>query len=207
MSKPLISCLCPTRNHPTIVKIAIECFKDQTYPNRELILVADEDSPYIEDLIKLTNDNIKLFYAPKGLPIGAIRNISVSHAEGEYIAQWDDDNIHHRDRLTLQYNSIKKNSKQACFLRRVLINDIIKGDKGISSVGRGTESTIVALKKELPRYDDKARIAEDCHARRYFLQHSDKGVVIDEPQLYIYNIHNNNTCEYRHLKSMMDTII
>ena len=137
MNKPLISCLCPTRNHPVIVKTAIECFNNQTYLNKELILVADEDSPYIEDLVKLTNETIKLFYVPKGLPIGAIRNVSVSHAKGEYIAQWDDDNIHHKDRLTLQYNSIKENSKQACFLRRVLINDIVSGDKGISSVGRG----------------------------------------------------------------------
>ena len=206
MNKPLISCLCPTRNHPVIVKTAIECFNNQTYLNKELILVADEDSPYIEDLVKLTNETIKLFYVPKGLPIGAIRNVSVSHAKGEYIAQWDDDNIHHKDRLTLQYNSIKENSKQACFLRRVLINDIVSGDKGISSVGRGTESTIVALKKELPRYDDKARIAEDCHARVYF-RRIGEDVVIDEPQLYTYNIHNNNTCEYRHLKSMIDTII
>ena len=202
----LISCLCPTRNHPVIVKAAIECFNNQTYLNKELILVADEDSPYIEDLVKLTNETIKLFYVPKGLPIGAIRNVSVSHAKGEYIAQWDDDNIHHRDRLKLQYNSIKENSKQACFLKRVLINDIVGGDKGISSVGRGTESTIVALKKELPRYDDKAKIAEDCHARVYF-RRIGEDVVIDEPQLYIYNIHNNNTCEYRHLKSMIDTII
>jgi len=206
LSKPLISCLCPTRNHPTIVKVAIECFNNQTYPNRELILVADEDSPYIEDLIKLTNETIKLFYAPKGLTIGAIRNISVNHAKGEYIAQWDDDNIHHKDRLTLQYNSIKSNSKQACFLRRVLINDLVSGDKGISSVGRGTESTIVALKKELPRYDDEKIIAEDVPARVYFSSIGES-VVIDEPQLYIYNIHNNNTCEYRHLKSMIHTII
>ena len=206
MNRPLISCLCPTRNHPDIVKKVIKCFQSQTYKNKELILVINEDSSYIEEVKKLTTNNVKLFYAPKDSILGAIRNISVDNAKGEYIAQWDDDNTHHKDRLALQYNHVIKFNKQACFLRRVLIHDMITGDKGITKPGRGIESTIVALKKYLPRYDNNTKVAEDLPARIFF-QKDGKSTTLDEPQLYTYNIHNNNTCKYVHLRSMIDTII
>ena len=168
--------------------------------------MANEDNPYIEDIKKFTNDNIKLFFAPKNSIMGAIRNISVDNARGEYIAQWDDDNVHHANRLTAQYNHVKIFDKQACFLRRVLVHDIITGDKGITKPGRGIESTIVALKKDLPRYDNNTQYAEDLPARIFF-QSNGKSATLDEPQLYIYNIHNNNSCKYQHLRSMIDTII
>ena len=206
MNNPLISCLCPTRNHPSIVSRAIECFNNQTYLNRELILVADVDSPYIEFLKQFTSETIKLFYAPKDSILGAIRNISVDNASGEYIAQWDDDNIHHKDRLAQQYYNIKKHNKEACFLKRVLIHDVLNNVKGISRHGRGIESTIVALKKSLPRYDNNTRVAEDLPAKVFFMEHN-KSVTLDEPQLYIYNIHNNNTCKLHHLRDMIDVII
>ena len=202
----LISCLCPTRNHPDIVIRAIRCFQGQTWENKELILVADEDNPYIEDLKKFTSENIKLFYAPKGSILGAIRNISVDNAKGEYIAQWDDDNIHHKDRLLMQYNAIIHSKKEACFLKRVLIHDMINGNKGISKAGRGIESTIVALKSALPKYNPNTKIAEDLPARIFFMSNG-RGIIINEPQLYIYNIHDNNTCEKRNLRSMMDIVI
>jgi len=204
--QPLISCLCPTRNKPEMVSVAVDCFNNQTYPNKELILVSNEFNPYIEDIKKFTNKNIKLFYAPENTALGAIRNISVDNANGEYIAQWDDDNIHHENRLQIQYQSLKQSNKQACFLKRVLINDMVSKKKGISKVGRGVESTILVLKKSLPRYDDNIKVGEDVFARHFF-QSNGRSVVIDEPRLYVYNIHDNNTCQYIHLKSMMDTVV
>ena len=116
MNNPLISCLCPTKNHPNIVKKAIDCFNNQTYPNKELILVTDELNPYLKELEKFTlkkfgckivpSDNIKLFCAPHGTKIGGLRSISVEKASGEYVATWDDDDVHHRDRITTQYKAI-----------------------------------------------------------------------------------------------------
>ena len=82
---PLVSCLCPTKSHPKILKRAIDCFNDQTYEKKELILVSNEFNPYIEDVKRFTNKNIKLFSVPEGMALGAIRNISVSNANGEYI--------------------------------------------------------------------------------------------------------------------------
>ena len=128
------------------------------------------------------------------------------NAKGEYIAQWDDDNVHHKNRLTWQYNSIKKHNKEACFLQRVLVHDMLNGDKGISKSGRGIESTIVALKKDLPRYNNNTKVAEDLPAKVFFIKHG-KSVILDEPQLYVYNFHENNTCRQEHLRDIIDVII
>ena len=200
--QPLISCLCPTRNNPNIVKKAIKAFEKQTYDNKELILVIDEGSKYEESIKSFTKENIKLFYAPKGITLGDIRNISVENASGKYIAQWDDDNTHCKNRLEIQYNAIETHKKKACFLQRVLINDTISGKKGISNFGRGIESTIVALKSSLPKYPSIG-VGEDVIPRKYFTAIS-QVVYLDKPHLYTYNIHNNNTCEYKHLKTMLE---
>ena len=203
---PLISCLCPTRNKPSIVKNAIKYFKNQIYPNKELILVTDEKNPYIEDLKKLTSENIKLFYAPHKSTIGTLRNISIDNANGEYVATWDDDDVHHEDRIFVQYHAMKGSRKEACYLRRVLVNDVITGDKGISKDWRGMEGSMVALKSKIPRYDDTKTIAEDSPIKRFFVSNH-KSIIINEPHLYVYNFHSNNTCKHEHLKAIIDVII
>ena len=43
ISLPLISCICITRNRPGYLSKAIVCFKQQTYPNKELVILYEED--------------------------------------------------------------------------------------------------------------------------------------------------------------------
>ena len=204
---PLISCLCPTKNKPSIVKDAVKCFKEQTHPNKELILVTDEKNPHIEYLKSIVCENIKLVYALHKTPIGALRNISVDNASGEYVAIWDDDDIHHKDRLQTQFDVLAKSiGKEACFLRRVLFHDINSGDKGILKKWWGNEASMLALKSAVPRYDNTLAIAEDTPVKVFFLKRG-KGIIISEPQLYVYRFHGNNTCEQRHLRDTIDTII
>jgi glycosyltransferase involved in cell wall biosynthesis len=203
---PLISCLCPTKNKPSMVKNAVDRFKSQTYINKELILVTDEKNPYIKDLEAFVGENIKLILAPHGVNIGALRKISVENASGEYIATWDDDDIHHKDRLRIQYEAITSSNKKACFLKRLLIHDTITGDKGISKDWHGVEGSMLALKSDVPEYDVRMRIAEDGPSKRYFVAY-DRAVVIDEPQLLIYRYHEDNTCNRANLLHMIDTII
>ena len=207
MNKPLISCLCPTKNKPSIVKDAIRCFNNQTYPNKELILVTNEENPHLQFLKDSVCDNIKLIYAPVATVLGELRNISVDNASGEYVAIWDDDDIHHNDRLELQYNALMRvKGKEACFLQKVLFHDLNSGDKGILKTWWGNEASMLALKSGMPRYNDTLAIAEDTPVKVFFFT-SGKGIMINEPQLYIYRFHGNNTCEQQHLRATIDTII
>jgi len=202
----LISCLCPTKNHPSIVINAIMDFKKQSWKNKELVLVTDEKSEYKEILKYFECENIKLFLAPHGSTIGALRNITMDKARGEYVATWDDDDGHHKDRLKIQHESILKSGKKACYLKKVLVHDTITGDKGISKNWRGMEGSMLALKSIVPKYNEAKNITEDTPIKNF---HATNGHVtlIDEPQLYTYRFHDNNTCQRRHLLKIIDTII
>tara|TARA_R110002167_G_scaffold166716_1_gene363819 strand:+ start:14 stop:655 length:642 start_codon:yes stop_codon:yes gene_type:complete len=207
-TNPLISCLCPTKNDLSMVRTAIDCFNKQTYPNKELILVTDETNPFLEILETFVSDDIKLFKAPRGSVIGKLRNISVDNANGKYIATWDDDDISFNDRLTEQYNSIIKSGKEVCYLTNTLIKDNISNIVGLSRRGLCIDCTMFALKKTFPRYNDEASYpnVEDVPVKKHYIK---KGQIIwlNKPHLYLYNIHEKNTCAYTIQKKWIDIII
>ena len=206
--QPLISCLCPTKNDPSMVKKAIECFNDQTYPNKELILVTDEKNPYLSFLNSVVSDNIKLVTAPHGSVIGKLRNISVDNANGEYIATWDDDDVSFKKRLEEQYNAIKKSGKEVCYLTNTIIKDNITNAVGLSKIGMCVDCTMLALKSTFPRYDSKASYpnVEDVPVKKHYIKNN-QVQWLDKPHLYVYNIHGKNTCAYNIQKNWIDTII
>ena len=208
MNKPLISCLCPTKNNPEMVKVAIDCFNNQTYPNKELILVADEKNPYMEDLEKFTKENIKLFHAPYRTPIADLRNISVKHASGKYIATWDDDDIHHSKRLTSQYETIVKSGKEVCYLTNSIIKDTIENVIGLSKYSTCMDCTMLALRDNFPKYSNPLpqNSCGDVFIRKHYSS-KNQVVFLEKPHLYIYNIHETNTCNYFHQKNWIDIVI
>lgn len=88
MNSPLVSCLCLTRSRPEWLRKALECYRAQTWPNRELIIVADRD----EDLGGIDFDWPDIKYVPTGpRVVGAKRNIGIGYADGEVVVHWDDD--------------------------------------------------------------------------------------------------------------------
>src|SRR5665213_1372941 len=103
---PLISCLMVTRNRFDFAKTSIQCFQNQTYPKKELVIV--EHAPKNEllaDYVRaLADPRIKLFrVATAETTLGEVRNYSVECAIGHYIAIWDDDDLFDPLRLELQY--------------------------------------------------------------------------------------------------------
>jgi len=98
--QPLVSCIMPTYNRRAFIGLALSCFRDQTYPNRELIVIDDGTDP-IADLVREC-PSVRYFRIPSRLPIGAKRNRACAEARGELIAHWDDDDWYGEDRLERQ---------------------------------------------------------------------------------------------------------
>src|SRR4051812_35378998 len=124
------------------------------------------------------------------LPLGLLRNIAVAQAKGNIVCQWDDDDLHHRDRLAVQVRALYGGRVSAVFLKRWLI--WLPAQQLFSISGpRIWEGSLLAWKKGLPRYQPIRR-AEDtlfvdalCKTNRIGL--------LDIPHLYCYTIHGNNT--------------
>ena len=109
---PLISVLIPTYNVEKYVSEAIESICNQTYINLEIIVVDDcsTDSTFkiLTDLA--THDKrIKLFRNKENLGIVGALNLALTHANGEFIARMDGDDISLPCRIGILYNYLASN--------------------------------------------------------------------------------------------------
>lgn len=82
-----VSMVMPTKNRARYVPIAIRCFLQQTYPDKELIIIDDGS-----ELLTIPNDDrIRYIKLENNTPTGTKRNIGVETANGEIIGNCDDD--------------------------------------------------------------------------------------------------------------------
>jgi glycosyltransferase involved in cell wall biosynthesis len=131
MTTPLVSCLCVTEKRVTQLERSIDCFMNQSYENKEMIIIYREnDLDTLRFISKLLDVRIKIFCALPGteLTLGALRNFSVDKSSGDYFIQWDDNAWHHKDRIKLQMESIFSFAREASVLTNILLFD--SGNKG-----------------------------------------------------------------------------
>ena len=204
---PKVSCLMVTKDRLDLVKTATVCFQNQTYPNKELVIVCDSKDGVAEYIGKLQDPNIVLFQLPpKARTLGDLRNFSIDRSTGDLITQWDDDDWYHPSRLSIQYNHLKSSNSDACLLGQWLMAWPDTGRYGISNVREdGWEGTMLAKKSVVPRYQNLRKFEDTEMMERLFK--TSKVHVITDPDyyfLYIYLVHGNNTWDSDHFKVMFD---
>jgi hypothetical protein len=99
-SQPLVSCIMPTYNRRPFIPLALARFREQSYPNRELIIV-DDGTDAIGDLVR-HEPAVRYVRLDRRTTIGAKRNLACARARGEIVAHWDDDDWYSVDRLARQ---------------------------------------------------------------------------------------------------------
>lgn len=100
---------------------AIKCFKAQTYPYKELIIV-NNASNHLEASgfnIKAEQD-IFLIDTPFGLSSGMARNYGISAANGRILAQFDPDYWYSPNRLESQVATLAENNAHIAVLSETL---------------------------------------------------------------------------------------
>jgi len=123
--EPLISCIMPTADRRVFVPQAIQCFLQQDYANRELIVV-DDGTDLIADLMP-PDPRLRYVRLEGKHTIGAKRNLACQEAKGEIIVHWDDDDWMANWRLSYQVASLLKDQADLCGLDKVLHYDIKSG--------------------------------------------------------------------------------
>jgi glycosyltransferase involved in cell wall biosynthesis len=103
---PLVSCLMVSRGDAFPARFAIDCYRTQTYPNRELVIVCDRPNSELSSLVSALGDpSIKYTETPR-MVLGDLRNASVAAASGAVLCQWDDDDLFHPHRLSCQVKAL-----------------------------------------------------------------------------------------------------
>lgn len=105
--KPMLTIITPTNKSKYMDDILLN-FLRQDYPNKELIIILNDDSMDIETYQKKINkiDNIYLFKLPGTATLGACKNYGIKHAHGDYIVMFDDDDYFGEYFLTKAYNAL-----------------------------------------------------------------------------------------------------
>ena len=128
-SWPLVSAICPTRNRPAFLRKAIACLQVQTYPNLELVIVADGDDVQttVSNSLWLDVVNprhaVRYIYLREQMTIGGKRNLACSRSRGEIICHFDDDDWSHPERIASQVQALRVSGKQVTGYHRMIFVD------------------------------------------------------------------------------------
>jgi len=119
----MISCVCLTIPGRTeFLKRAIECFRRQTYKERELVIVADDCASDNERLVRDMPGQARVFCTGR-VTVGTKRNVGCEHARGDVIALWDDDDYSAPHRLEEQAAVLAASGKAVTANYRLYMND------------------------------------------------------------------------------------
>ncbi len=196
-NNPLVSCVMVSRGRTMPARFAIECFLAQTYENRELIIVCDQTEAELAQYVEQLN-NPKIRYialADNQFTLGVLRNIAISQCRGEYVCQWDDDDLSDPMRIHVSLCALQSSGAAACFLsswvmwwpqRNTLFQPRV----------RPWEGSMLAHRDVIPIYPSLAK-AEDTFILRGVVQRHTV-VLVNCPRLYIYAVTGFNTWEQEH---------
>lgn len=116
LKEPKVSCLTVTANRKHLMQRAIRCFQNQTYQNKEIVIIDDGKHDLGELLEPLPADQvnyIKLEKKPENT-LGKLRNRSLEEANGDFLVQWDDDDWYHPDRISVQAQKLMEGYDACC---------------------------------------------------------------------------------------------
>ncbi len=193
--KPLVSALLITKERPGLAMRAVRCFLRQDYFPKELIVIDEGDDRFYLELKKINSPEIKYFRNEKATSLGALRNRAITLANGEYVCQWDDDDLYHPQKISYQLSACQSCDADACFLLR----EILYSRKPLALAISGSrlwEGTMLARKSALSRYP-RMRRGEDYWAVHRLAKRK-RVVILDFPELYIYTYHGDNTWGRNH---------
>jgi len=110
---PLVSVILTTRERPRLLSVALACYRHQTYPNRELIVVDDGDRHPV-DPRAVEGLGGRVIRAAPGTLLGAKLNRGVEQARGAWCQKMDDDDWYAPDFLEAMISAVEQERKKVC---------------------------------------------------------------------------------------------
>ena len=188
-----------TANRARLAARAVACFLAQGWANRELVVVDDGEEDYSPLFKAIPADRIVYHRIEKrpDATLGHLRNLSLDLARGALIAQWDDDDWYHPERLQVQAAALDA-GHDVCLLAGTLMHldsPLWFDHPYVGTLDPGVPGTILHRAKADARYPDERR-GEDT----VFLDNwpRERLAVIDAPHLFIRAFHGSNTWEAQH---------
>jgi hypothetical protein len=200
-----VSCLMVTCNPWSIVRRSVEAFCNQTYQHKELVVVRDpttanEDiGPHIA---ALGRSDINYVRANSRKCLSALRNLAIATAKHDVLANWDDDDIPHPDRLRVQLDVLASDQTSSCFLSECLHYFVTSGEIFVTRNASPLPmhpATAVWRRPASRGYVEEEPVANRAEDTMFFFSLAGAtSIIVGEPHLYLYQFHGNNTYDEAH---------
>jgi glycosyltransferase involved in cell wall biosynthesis len=186
---------------------AIADFAGQTIADKELVIVHDGDPAFDAALRRLCGAHAlraTIERVPEGEPLGALRNRSLALAQGEVVAQWDDDDRNHPARLALQLDALRTRGAVAAFATEQIHWFAERGLAWWEDWSSDpppldfVQGTLVARRAALPRYPEMARGEDSALALALARDGAPLARVRDIGWSYVYRFHGGNAWSFAH---------
>ena len=204
----LVSCLMVTLPTPArfaFLKRSIAAYCAQTHTPRELVMVLDLGPAEAKTAIRmhvasLGRDDIRVVEAPGELSLGALRNLSRASARGQVHCQWDDDDLHHPQRVDRQLAALTASGAQAVCLQEVML--FLTASRELywtnwraapPTVMPATVMCLATVPVRYPETGPTSRLGEDTAVALQFLSLGALHALTDAPHLFVYVGHAANT--------------
>ena len=106
----------------------IQCFNDQTYPYKELIIVNNAKTQHEASALELpAQKDIFIIDTPTILTAGMARNYGISASNGRILAQFDPDYWYAPSRLSAQVATMANEKAHICIMASALKYSFISG--------------------------------------------------------------------------------
>ncbi len=196
----LVSCLMVTRGNMALIRQSYAGFKSQTWQQRELVIVCDQVSEPLRALARADPAQVRLVEVPAGLALGDLRNISIAHSRGDFVCQWDDDDLYDPRRVAVCMQLLTEAGVDAVFLGRWLIWWEARNLLCLSGT-RIWEGSMLASRSAIPVYPALSKGEDTLMCARMLKRTA--FALIDYPQLFCYRITGENTWDEAHFDGIL----
>ena len=210
---PTVSCLMVTLPLPARLASAKRSIADycrQTRQDSELVVVMDGGDADVSAALQhfihaLDRPDIQVHASHQDLNLGQLRNLSVSLAKADIVCQWDDDDLHHPERVEKHLAALQAGHYEAVFLRDVMQyfpqSETMFWTNWLSVEHGGHPGTLMARRDALiayPTAGGTARLGEDAVMAQGLIARGRVGYLADHPHMFVYVSHGANSWDDTH---------
>jgi glycosyltransferase involved in cell wall biosynthesis len=193
----LVSCICVTANRRHLIRAALESYRSQDWPHRELVVI-DDGSQDVRDLCQAVPGCVYIYVAGPQ-KIGVKRNLACEAASGDIICTWDDDDWSAPTRISDQVIRLLQSGKAVSGYHSMLFWDGTRGFKykGASDYSLGTA---LCYRKDFWRKhpfikEDKIHFEDNAFVQA--ARNAQQIVSVDAEARMVARIHPGNTAPKR----------
>jgi glycosyltransferase involved in cell wall biosynthesis len=181
---PLVSCIMLAGRTPLPeVHAAIQCFRQQTYPYKELVIVNNARSQFqASELVIDAERGVFIADTPTHYSAGMARNHGIAAANGQIIAQFDPDFWHAPNRIEAQVATVAESQAHIAVLASCLSFSSLSGAaRPFTNAAKAIMASMVFIRPKKLDYPD-----DDKHEEHALFQRLTKagmrGIAMDSAE-------------------------